>query len=195
MENSYTICEILGYIVIMWEIGERLRERRKAAELTQGQVVAYGDIGKTYLSNLEKGVNTPNWDLLGRLARRYKTTADYILGLTSDPRPVTEQKPLPEGATEIVKYLGSMSERGRAELLAIAKTIFDADQRWQTWGRLKNIIEALGGHDQLLQILDDESIVPAGFMLDGVGLTFDADTRTIRIMPLEQIPHKPSEPN
>jgi transcriptional regulator with XRE-family HTH domain len=144
MENSYTICEILGYIVIMWEIGERLRERRKAAELTQGQVVAYGDIGKTYLSNLEKGVNTPNWDLLGRLARRYKTTADYILGLTSDPRPVTEQKPLPEGATEIVKYLEGMSDRGREQLLKVARILYEDDQAWKN-----NLIVAATGQRAL----------------------------------------------
>jgi transcriptional regulator with XRE-family HTH domain len=75
-------------------VGERLREMREQAGLSLGQVGAYEGVTPQYLSQLEKGVRAPNvWPLLARLARRYKTSADYLLGLSDDPRP-------PAGAAE-----------------------------------------------------------------------------------------------
>lgn len=67
-------------------VGERLRERRKRAQLTLGQVAEYEGVSKTYLSSLERGANDPNtWYLLARLAQRYHTTTDYLLGLEAPP--------------------------------------------------------------------------------------------------------------
>ncbi len=63
-------------------IGQRLRQKRHDAGLTLGQVGDYAGITAQYLSDLERGKNQPNtWSLLARLARRYETTADFLLGL------------------------------------------------------------------------------------------------------------------
>jgi len=63
-------------------VGERLRETRQRAGLTLGQVGEYEGVTPQYLSDLERGRNQPNtWSLLARLARRYHTSADYLLGL------------------------------------------------------------------------------------------------------------------
>ena len=63
-------------------IGQRLREKRHDAGLTLGQVGEHEGITAQYLSDLERGKNQPNtWSLLARLARRYQTSADYLLGL------------------------------------------------------------------------------------------------------------------
>lgn len=70
-------------------IGERLRRRRQDLGFSLGQVGEYEGITPQYLSNLENGRNEPNvWSLLQRLAKRYRTTTDYLLGLTDDPDPV-----------------------------------------------------------------------------------------------------------
>ena len=63
-------------------IGQRLRQKRHDAGLTLGQVGEYEGITAQYLSDLERGKNQPNtWLLLARLARRYETSADFLLGL------------------------------------------------------------------------------------------------------------------
>ena len=73
----------------MATISERLREQREKAKLSQGQVAQYEGVSQGYISKLEIELNAPNvWPLLGQLARRYKTSTDYLLGLTDDPRPV-----------------------------------------------------------------------------------------------------------
>lgn len=70
----------------MRTVGERLRERREKAGLTLGQAGEYEGISAQYLSRLERGVNDPSvWGLLLRLAKRYRTSTDYLLGLTDDP--------------------------------------------------------------------------------------------------------------
>lgn len=80
-------------------MGERLRERREAAGLSAGQVEEYENIGRQYLSKLELGTNRPpTWGLLARLARRYRTTTDYLLGLTDDPSPGEQRDPPVYGA-------------------------------------------------------------------------------------------------
>lgn len=70
-------------------MGERLKERRETIGLTLGQVGTYEGVSAQYLSQLETGKRTPNvWALLGALAQRYRTSADYLLGLTDNPAPV-----------------------------------------------------------------------------------------------------------
>lgn len=69
--------------------GERLRLMREQQGLSIRAVARQEQISPSYLSGLERGENAPNvWPLLARLARRYGTTTDYLLGLTDDPRPV-----------------------------------------------------------------------------------------------------------
>lgn len=70
-------------------VGERLRKTRQTAGLTLGQVGEYEGVTPQYLSDLERGRNQPNtWQLLAKLAQRYQTSADYLLGLTPAPPPV-----------------------------------------------------------------------------------------------------------
>jgi len=121
----------------MWEIGERLRETREAAEITIGQVVEYEGISKSYISQLESGRNTPNWDLLARLARRYKVSADYILGLIDKPLPI-ERKQLPvprlaiheesalyaaDSVQEVIWLMRDMPEEKQKAIVEIVKVV------------------------------------------------------------------------
>ena len=113
-------------------VGQRLREQRKKANLSLGQVAEYEGIGLQYLSKLERGVNSPPaWVLLAKLAIRYGTTADYLLGLTESPLPpFTVKQPGPayvvhEGAIE---YRTMPVDRQSVEALELYRRM-SAEQR------------------------------------------------------------------
>lgn len=95
-------------------IGQRLRERRTLTGLTLGQVAEYENVSKGYISELERGVKSPNvWPLLSALARRYDCSADYLLGLTDDPTPAGQ-------ASEIQWLYNRLSPGRQADLVAMA---------------------------------------------------------------------------
>lgn len=113
-------------------VGQRLREQRKRAKLSLGQVAEYEGIGLQYLSKLERGVNSPPaWVLLARLAVRYGTTTDYLLGLAeSSLPPFTAKQTSPayvvrEGAIE---YGSAPVDRQSVEALELYRRM-SAEQR------------------------------------------------------------------
>ena len=65
----------------------RIRELREDHDLTQRQVAALLQITQPQYFRYEQGYRDIPTDLLIVLARRYETSADYILELTDDPRP------------------------------------------------------------------------------------------------------------
>lgn len=66
-------------------LGERLRKRREYLGLTNGQVSTYLGISKAHVSDMEHGKSNPSLELLGRLARYYRTTTDFLLEITDNP--------------------------------------------------------------------------------------------------------------
>lgn len=108
-------------------IGERLRKRRQELGLSLGQVGEYEGITPQYLSDLERGRNQPNvWTLLTRLARRYRTTADYLLGLSDDPAPAAT--PLAPDAALLARLPGPQRAVVRSLLRLLAQQSPDDQQ-------------------------------------------------------------------
>ena len=110
----------------------RLVERREAVGLSQGQVGLLEEISPQYLSKLENGVNDPAvWALLRRLARRYRTTSDYLLGLTDAPNPAAEQifigldHATVAALQSLIDELRPLTPTQRQRVLAATKTIRD----------------------------------------------------------------------
>ena len=99
--------------------GERLRRQREYADLTLGQVAKYERVGKSYLSKLEIGTNNPPaWPLLAKLARRYNTSADYLLGLSDDWRPPGSDRPvLTKEEDELITLWRSLTGEQRTFVL------------------------------------------------------------------------------
>ena len=66
----------------------RLRDLREDHDLTQQQVADYLGMKQPQYSRYERGLRDIPTDVLIRLARLYKTTTDYILGIsgTSDTK-------------------------------------------------------------------------------------------------------------
>lgn len=65
----------------------RLRDLREDHDLSQQDVADYLGMKQPQYSRYERGLRDVPTDVLIRLARLYKTSADYILGLTNDSKP------------------------------------------------------------------------------------------------------------
>ncbi len=63
----------------------RLRDLREDKDLVQKQVADYLGIDQRVYSNYETGKREIPTRFIVSLAKFYKTSADYILGLTSNP--------------------------------------------------------------------------------------------------------------
>lgn len=61
---------------------KRLRDLREDSDLTQAQVAEYLSMKQPQYNRYEHGFRDIPSDVLIALAKLYKTTTDYILGLT-----------------------------------------------------------------------------------------------------------------
>ena len=66
----------------------RLRDLREDAGLTQTQVAKYLGMSQTGYSKYETGENDIPTQVLIRLAQRYRTSTDYLLGLRDRRAPL-----------------------------------------------------------------------------------------------------------
>lgn len=72
----------------------RLKDLREDHDLSQEQVAAYLGMKQPQYSRYERGIRDIPTDILIKLALYYKTSTDYILGLTNDSAPY-HQPPAP----------------------------------------------------------------------------------------------------
>lgn len=125
-------------------MGDRLRLSRNRAKLSLGQVAEYEAVSVTYLSALERGANKPNvWDLLARLAQRYRVSSDYLLGLSEDPTPPDERRPMLLHEQEIIDLIPQLSDERRAELLDHMRVALHAQQRADNYREMAIYVERL----------------------------------------------------
>ena len=66
---------------------QRLRDLREDNDLTQSQVAEYLHIKQNTYSQYENGIRQIPIECLVALAKLYKTSTDYILGLTDNIKP------------------------------------------------------------------------------------------------------------
>ena len=68
----------------------RLKDLREDNDFSQQFVAEYLCMKQPQYSRYERGIRDIPTDVLIRLAKLYKTSADYILGLTDNPEPYKE---------------------------------------------------------------------------------------------------------
>lgn len=72
---------------------ERIRDIRLKSGETQQQIASLLETSQQAYLKYEKGVNEiPVWRII-KLCRHYNLSADYLLGLTDEPRPLDAKKP------------------------------------------------------------------------------------------------------
>ena len=85
-------------------INQRLKAARKAKKLTQEQLAQLLQTTKGTISNYENGHSTPSNEMLVLLAEKLDVTADYLLGRSNNPNPLTKEE------TDIAKRLEKFKE-------------------------------------------------------------------------------------
>lgn len=61
--------------------GTKLKELRKANNISKTQLSKYLNISVTTISRWENGINTPSIVHLYNIAKYFKVSADYLIGL------------------------------------------------------------------------------------------------------------------
>lgn len=68
--------------VIMSDIGERIKELRSEAGITQLQLGKYAGCTGQVISNIERGYTRPSAEVLNKIADSLHVPSDYILGIS-----------------------------------------------------------------------------------------------------------------
>lgn len=68
--------------------GTRLRTLRRNQKETQQVLADLLDVSTTQISDMEKGRRTTGINNVIKLCRHYNVSADYLLGLIDEPRPL-----------------------------------------------------------------------------------------------------------
>jgi transcriptional regulator with XRE-family HTH domain len=134
-------------------LGERFRQAREGAGLSQGQVAEYVGTGQGYISDIELGKRWPStWTLLEKLARHYRVDPAWLLGMGDE-----EPAELPSYGQELLDIVAQLSEGRRRELVTHAQVMLDAEQAESDMQQLRamlDVVEAVGGGEALDAILD-----------------------------------------
>ena len=67
--------------------GLRLREIRKEKKETQDDLARLLDVGKSHISEMERGNRTTTAEKIALICEHYRISADYLLGLSDNPEP------------------------------------------------------------------------------------------------------------
>ena len=70
----------------MLEMGPRIKEFRKKNNLTQSNLANLMRTTQDTISLWELGKSYPDAENIVRMAKLFRTSADYLFGLTNDPR-------------------------------------------------------------------------------------------------------------
>ena len=72
--------------------GQRLKECRKKAGETQEQLGELLSFYKSRISTIETGSGMATLDKVALICEHYNVSADYLLGLTDEPKPYKRKK-------------------------------------------------------------------------------------------------------
>ncbi|MDI3341845.1 MAG: helix-turn-helix transcriptional regulator [Sphaerobacter sp.] len=68
----------------------RLKGLREQRGMSQRELAAELGVSAGAIGNYESGQRRPDYETLRRIAELFRTSVDYLLGSTDDPRPVDE---------------------------------------------------------------------------------------------------------
>ena len=77
---SYKIIPVGGETVEVYDFGLRLKELREAKHLSQTDVAARLNVGRSTISGYESNTITPSLEQFARMAVLYNASLDYMMG-------------------------------------------------------------------------------------------------------------------
>ena len=66
----------------MIKFSERLKELRMENHLKQSELANFISVDQRSISNWEKGVRQPDFEMLEKIAKFFDVTTDYLLGIS-----------------------------------------------------------------------------------------------------------------
>lgn len=136
-------------------IAERLRALRDQLGYSQEGIAASVGMKQRTWADWER--NPPQaLEDIRRVAQRYNTTTDYLLGLTDDPSP-RRDAPLPEVVRDVIEIMLGLSEGRRAELLAHARVLDEAELEadLDAYDRMMAVLLALPDGEQVAAVVEE----------------------------------------
>lgn len=100
--------------------GERLRELRLQAQLTQEELAERLAVHQGQIYRYESGNTDPDGDIVGRMAKVLRVTTDYLLGLTDSPTQVIGEGDLSPDERELIR---AYRQKRAGKLLEAAASI------------------------------------------------------------------------
>jgi len=135
-------------------VNERLRERRQTAGIEIKETALRLGTSYQYIWRLEEGINSPPaWPLIAGLAKLYDCSADYLLGLTDDPRP-NANSPLSTEGRELLELVEGLSTRTRRQLLSMVQALAEEEAAWRSYDVGATFVESLYGKEYLAAFND-----------------------------------------
>ncbi len=86
-------------------LGSRLKAARARAKHTQASLSEVMGTDARQIWRWENDENDPNGETVRRLAMALEVSSDYLLGLTDDPLPMTDNADLSKGERKIIQAL------------------------------------------------------------------------------------------
>lgn len=108
----------------MSNIGKRLKNSREKNNLSQIQVSKLTGINNKTLSNYENGVSYPDPDTISLLAKLYKVSSDYLLGLSKEDNDIQ----LDDFQFALYGEVKDLTEEQKQTLLNMAKFLKDSNK-------------------------------------------------------------------
>lgn len=100
--------------------GERLRELRLQAQLTQEELAERLAVHQGQIYRYESGNTDPDGDIVGRMAKVLLVTTDYLLGLTDSPTQEISEGDLSPDERELIR---AYRQKRAGKLLEAAASI------------------------------------------------------------------------
>lgn len=72
--------------------GQRLKAARKSSGEKQEELGLLLGVGKSQVSEMERGTASTTLEKLSIICQHYNVSADYLLGLTDEPKPHKRKK-------------------------------------------------------------------------------------------------------
>ena len=109
-------------MVIFMNLPDRIKEARENSGFTQQKLAEAVGVTKTAIYYYEKGRKIPSADVLKNIALALNVSADYLLGLTDDPRPKDKN-------FNLLQYLSDDLKKTPQTLKNIADTLYDLAEK------------------------------------------------------------------
>lgn len=108
---------------IRTRVGKRVASLRKAAGLTQDDLAAKANVGRAFLSEVERGLKTPSLETLERLGAALRTN---VTSFIAEPEAHVRNRPPRSAAEELGVHIATLAQEAPPDELKRFKQIATA---------------------------------------------------------------------